>query len=245
MAARAASGTGGRSSPVSAARSAMSEASPVETVTTPVRPASDRPAEPAAPGMELGRLEELVEVGAADHAGGGEGRVGHPVLAGQRAAVGDGGRLRLGRATDLHGEDRLAQLERPVGQGQEALRPLEALDEEDDRVGLGVVDGVGQVVADVQDDLGPAADDPAEADPGPGVDERVGHAAALGDAGDPAAGKPRVDVADVQRGVRRQVDHPHAVGPEDRQPVAKGDRRARRPASGRRPRHPPPRRRRG
>ena len=70
MRARAASGIGGRSMPVRGARSAMSDASPVETVTTPVRPRPTRPAEPPGAGDELGRLEQLVEVRAADDPGG-------------------------------------------------------------------------------------------------------------------------------------------------------------------------------
>ena len=201
----------------------MSDASPVETVTTPVRPRPTERPEPPAAGVELGRLEQLVEVGAADDAGRGERRVGHPVLAGDRAAVGDRRLLRLARPPDLHRQDRLAELERPVGQGEEPLRSLEPLDEQDDRVRLRVLDRVGEVVAHVEDDLGPAADDPAEPDPRPRVDERVGDAAALGDPGHPAAGQPWVDVADVQRGVRREVDHPHAVRADDRQPVADGD----------------------
>ncbi len=184
---------------------------------------SDRPAETMAAGVELGRLEELIEVGAADDPGGCQGGIGHPVLTRQRAAVGHGGGLRLGGPTDLDREDRLAQLEGAVGQGEEPLRSLEPLDEEDDRVGLGIVQGIGQVVAQVQDDLRAAADDPAEADPGARMDERVGHAAALGDPGHPAAGQPGVDVADVERRVRGQVDHAHAVRSQDRQPVAEGD----------------------
>ena len=51
---------------------------------------------------------------------------------------------------DLDREDRLAHRERPVGQREEALGPLEALDEQHDRVGLGVVEAVREVVAQVE-----------------------------------------------------------------------------------------------
>ena len=47
--------------------------------------------------------------------------------------------------------------------------------------------------------------------------------ARLGDPGDAAARQPRVDVADVRRAVRRQVDDAHAVRAEERDPVAAGD----------------------
>ena len=49
-------------------------------------------------------------------------------------------------------------------------------------MGLRVVEAVGEEVAHVEDDLAAAADDPREADAGPGVDEGVGHRARLGDA---------------------------------------------------------------
>ena len=114
-----------------------------------------------------------------------------------------GRRLGLLAPTDLHGHDRLAELERAVGEGEEPLRPLEPLEEQDDRRRLRVVEAVREVVADVEDDLGPAADDPAEADARARVDEGVGHRARLGDAGDTAARQVRRHVADVRRRVRR------------------------------------------
>ena len=84
--------------------------------------ATDAPAGPADALDELGRLEQLVEVAAADDAGGIEGRVGDPRLAGQRAGVGDRRGLRLVAPPDLDGHDRLAELERAVGEGEEPLR---------------------------------------------------------------------------------------------------------------------------
>ena len=146
------------------------------------------PAQAVATGMQLGRLEQFVQIRAADHPGRGEGRIGDPVFAGQRAAVGEGGGPCLGRATHLHGQDRFAQLECAIGQGQESFRPFEPLDEQQDRVGFRVVQAVGQEVAYVEDDLGTGPDDATEPDPGPRMDERVGDAAALGDSGHAAAG---------------------------------------------------------
>ena len=188
------------------------------------RPAATDPsAEAVAAGVELGRLEQLVEVGAADHPGRGQGGIGHPVLARDRAAVGDRGRLGLRRPPDLDREDRLAELQGSVGQRQEALGPFEPLDEQDDRVGLWILERVGQVVAHVEDDLGAAPDDPAEPDPRAGVDERIRDRPALGDAGHAAARQPRVHVADVDGRLRRPVDDAHAVRTDDRQAVAEGD----------------------
>ena len=137
--------------------------------------------------------------------------------------MGDRGRLRLRAAADLDRHHGLAELERPVGQRQESLRPLEPLDEQHDRVRLVVVDGVGEEVADVEDDLAAAADDAGEADPRPGVDEGIGHGARLGDPGHPAMRQPRVDVADVRGGVRRQVDKAHAVRAEEGDAMTEGD----------------------
>src|SRR4029079_7251822 len=73
-------------------------------------------------------------------------------------------------------------------------------------------------------DFAATADDPREADPVAGVDECVGDRARLGDPGDAAAGLPGVDVPDVCCGVRRPVDHAHAVGTEQGDPVVAGDR---------------------
>ena len=56
-----------------------------------------------------------------------------PRLAGERPGVGDRRGLGLVAPPDLDGHDRLAELERAVGQGEEPLGPLEALDEQDDR----------------------------------------------------------------------------------------------------------------
>ena len=128
----------------------------MDTVTTPVRPRPTR--RPGAPRAldELGGLEQLVEVAQ------------RMTPAASRAAsvtrsspaseprVGDGGRLRLVAPADLDGHDRLAHRERPVGQGEEPLGSLEPLDEQHDRVGLGVVEAVGEVVAHVEDHLGAA-----------------------------------------------------------------------------------------
>ena len=223
----------------------MSDASPVETVTTPGPSAADAPAGPARPLDQLGGLEQLVEVAAADDPGRVERRVGDPRLAGQRPGMGDRGGLRLVAPADLDRHDRLAELERPVGQGEEPLGPLEPLDEQDDRARLGVVEAVGEVVADVEDDLRAAADDPREADPVARVDERVGDRARLGDPGDAAARQVRRDVADVGRAVRDEVDDAHAVRAE-RAPGRAPARSARpRPASRRPPRRPRPRRRPG
>ncbi len=138
--------------------------------------------------------------------------------------MGDRRGLGLRAAPDLDDHDRLVELERAVGEREEPLRALEALEEQDHGVRLGVVEAVGEEVARVEDDLAAAADDPREADPVAGVDERVGDRARLGDPGDAAARLPRVDVADVGRGVRGPVDHAHAVGSEERDPVVAGDR---------------------
>ena len=127
-----------------------------------------------------GRLEQVVEVVAADDAGRPEGRVGGPVLARQRAGVRDGGSLGLVAPADLDGQDRLAHLERPIGQGQEPLRPADALDEEHDGGRLGVLEAVGEVVAEVDDDLRAGADDATPADPVAVVEEGVGDAARTG-----------------------------------------------------------------
>ena len=101
----------------------MSEASPVLTVTTPVRLRPMPTARSADALDQLGRLEQLVEVGAADDAGCIERGVRRTRLARERAGVGDRGGPRLLAAADLDDHDRLAELERPVGQGQEPLRP--------------------------------------------------------------------------------------------------------------------------
>ena len=195
------------------------------TVTTPVRPRPTAAAGPAGALDELGRLEQLVEVGAADDAGGVEGGIGDARFAGERARVGDRGRLRLVASTDLDGHDRLAELERAIGQGEEALRPLEPLEEQDDRGRLGVVEAVREVVAHVEHDLGAAADDPREPDPGARLDERIGDRTRLGDAGDAAARQVGRHVADVGRRVDGQVHDAHAVGADQRDPVLPGDGR--------------------
>ena len=136
--------------------------------------------------------------------------------------------LRLGRPPDLHREDRLAELERAVGEREEPLRPLEPLDEQHDGVRLGVVEAVREVVAQVEHDLGAHRHDPAVPDARAGrVEERVGHAARLRQARDVAARQPRVDVADVGRAVGRPVHRAHAVGPEQRDAVADRDLRDR------------------
>ena len=111
-------------------------------------------------------------------------------------------------------------------EGEEPLGPLEALDEQHDGVGLGVVEAVGEVVAQVEDHLGADGHDPAVPDPrARRVDERVGDAPRLGEPGDVATREPRVHVADVVGAVGRPVDHAHAVGPEERDAVADRDRR--------------------
>ena len=111
----------------------MSDASPVETVTTPVRPRPTRRPVRRDALDQLGRLEQLVEVAAADDPGGIERRVGDARLARQRPGMGDRRGLGLVAPPDLDRHDRLAQLERPVGEGEEPLGPLEPLDEQDDR----------------------------------------------------------------------------------------------------------------
>ena len=81
---------------------------------------------------ELCGLEQRIEVGASDHAGRVERRVGRACLAGERAGMGDRRRARLLAASDLHHHDRLAELERTIGERDEALGPTEAFEEEDD-----------------------------------------------------------------------------------------------------------------
>ena len=144
----------------------MSDASPVVTVTTPVRPRPTRRPVRRTPSTSSAVSSSSSRSRAADDAGRVERGVGHARLAGQRARVGDRGGLGLVAPTDLDRHDRLAELERPIGQGEEPLGPLEALDEQDDGGRLGVVEAVGEVVADVEDDLGAAADDPARTRPG-------------------------------------------------------------------------------
>ena len=58
--------------------------------------------------------------------------------------MGDRRGLRLPAPADLDGHDRLPGCEGAVGQGEEPLRSLEPLEEEDDRVGLVVVDRVAR-----------------------------------------------------------------------------------------------------
>ena len=89
------SGTGGRSSPVRVGE-VRDERRLARGDRHHARPAAPH-ARPAAtiPSIELRRLEQLIEVVAADDAGRVERRIGHPVLAGQAAAVGDRGGLRL------------------------------------------------------------------------------------------------------------------------------------------------------
>ena len=186
-------------------------------------PTADRSARSAESFHELRGLEQLVEVGAPDHARGVEGRIGHARLAGQRAGMRDRRRLRLVAPADLHHHDGLAQLERPIGEGEEAFRALETLEEEDDRRRFRVVQAVRQVIADVEDDLRPAADDPGEPDPRSRMDEGVGDGPGLGDAGNAAARQVRRDVADVRGGIDREVHHPHAVGADQGEPVLPGD----------------------
>ncbi len=135
----------------------------------------------------------------------------------------DGRCLRLVTPADLHHHDRLAQLERPIGEGEETLRALETLEEEDDRRRFRVVQAIRQVIADVENDLRPAADDPREPDPRSRMDEGVGDGPGLGDAGHAAARQVRRDVADVRRGIDREVHHSHAIGADQGEPVLPGD----------------------
>ena len=109
----------------------------------------------------------------------------------------DGGSLGLVAPADLDGQDRLAHLERPIGQGQEPLGPPDALDEEHDGERLGIVEAVREVVTEVDDDLRAGADDATPADPIAVVEEGVGDAAGLADAGHAAASQPGMDLVDV------------------------------------------------
>ena len=118
-------------------------------------------------------------------------------------------------AADLDREDRLADRQRVVGQGQEPFWPLEALDEQDDRLGRRIVEAVGEVVAQVEHDLRAAAHDARPADPGARVDERVRNAPGLGDPGHATAPQPGRHVADVGRAPGREIDHAHAVRAQD------------------------------
>ncbi len=128
-------------------------------------------------------------------------------------------------SADLDGHDRLPDLERVVGQGEEALGTLEALDEQDDRGRCRIVEAIGEVIAHIEHDLGAAADDPREADPVAGMDERIGHRPRLRDPGHPAARQVRRHVADVCRAVGGQVDHAHAVRPDEGESVIARDPR--------------------
>ena len=80
--------------------------------------------------------------------------------------MGDRRELGLPAPADLDRHDRLSGSEGAVGQGEEPLRSLEPLEEEDDRVGLVVVDRVARGSRQASRiDLAPAADDPREPDP--------------------------------------------------------------------------------
>ena len=187
-------------------------------------PTPDATPQPVGAGDQLRLLEQLVEVVAADDPGGLERRVGHPVLPGQAAAVRDRRLLCLLGPADLDREDRLAHGKRPVGEREEPLGTLEPLDEQHDGVGLVVVQAVGEVVADVQHGLRADGHDPAVPDPRAGrMDERIGDAAGLGEAGDVPAGQPGVDVPDVAGAPGRPVDHAHAVRPQQRDAVGPRD----------------------
>ena len=203
----------------------MSDASPVETVTTPVRPRPTRrpvrraPSTSSAVSSSSSRSRQRMTPAASRAASVTR------VSPASEPGVGHRGRLRLVAPADLDRHDRLAELERAVGQGEEPFRALEPLDEQDDRGRLGVVEAEREVVADVEDDLRAAADDPREADPVARMDERVGHRARLGDPGDAAARQVGRDVADVGRAVGDEVDDAHAVRPEERQAVFPRDPR--------------------
>ena len=153
--------------------------------------------------------------------------------------------LRLLAPTHLDREDRHVRRERSIREGEEPLGPLEALDEEHDRVGRRVIQARREVVAHVEDGLRAAADDPAPADPGACVDERVGDAARLRDRHGSAAPDGRRHVVDVRHARNRQVDDAHAVRAEERDARVASRSRRPRPASAPRPRRPRPRRRPG
>ena len=201
----------------------MSDASPVLTVTTPVRPrpmprpVRRMPSTSSAVSSSSSRSAQRITPAASRAASVARAS---PASEPEWAIA---AALRLLAAADLHDHDRLAELERPIGQRQEPLRPPEPLEEQDDRGRLGVVEAVREVVADVEDDLRSAADDPAEADPRARLDERVGHRARLGDAGDAATWQVRRHVADVRGLVDGQVDDAHAVRADQRQTVAPRD----------------------
>ena len=92
---------------------------------------------------------------AADDAGCIERGIRRSRLARQRAGVGDRGGPRLLAAADLDDHDRLADSGALSARAGEPLRSAEAFEEQDDRRGLGVIDAVGQIVADVEDDFDP------------------------------------------------------------------------------------------
>ena len=220
---RASLGIGGRSSPADGARSAMSDASPVLTVTTPVRPrpmprpVRRMPSTSSAVSSSSSRSAQRITPAASRAAS-----VARASPASDPEwAIGCGACVLA--PADLDGHDRLAELQGAIRQRQEPLGATEPLEEQDDRGRLRVVEAVREVVADVEDDLRSAADDPAEADPRPRLDERVGHGSGLRDAGDPAAGQVRRNIADVARRVDGQVDDAHAVRPDERHPVSAGD----------------------
>ena len=136
------------------ARSATSDASPVDTVTTPVRPRPHPPAQAARcrrsarpPRCSSSRSSHRITPAASSAASVTRSSPARLPLCAIAAACAWADR------PDLDREDRLAQLERVVGEGEEPLRPLEALDEQHDRVRLGVVEAVGEVVAQVEHDL--------------------------------------------------------------------------------------------
>ena len=199
IAARASSGTGGRSRPVRA-REVRDERRLAGRHRHDARPAAAAPpAQAPDAGDQLGRL----------HAARRGRRSGSTPAASSAASVTRSSPARLPLCATaascawptgptFTARIGLPMRERVVGEREEPLRPLEALDEQHDGVRLGVVEAVGEVVAQVEHDLRAHRHDPAVPDPRPGrVDERVGHAARLGEARDVAARQPRVDVADV------------------------------------------------
>ena len=203
----------------------MSEPSPVDTVTTPVLPRPARRPSRRDAADERRRLEQLVEVVAADDAGGAErgvGRRGRRRRASRCAAIAAAWAcglrptftarigLSIASARSASARNRSGRLKPSTNSTIESVAR--------------VVEAGGQVVADVEDDLGAAADDPAPADPRPGVDERVRDAPGLGDADGAAATERRWQVVDVGRARRVQVDDAHAVRAEERRcPASSGD----------------------
>ena len=143
-----------------------------------------------------------------------EGRVG----AGDRAGVRLGELLADVGAAELVGDDRLAGGMRPPRRARQPLAVAQGLHEQQDRLGLGIVDQQVGDLADREVDLVADRDQPREADAARigARQQRADQAAALADQA-PAAGAQLVDGEGRVGGERHRrigADRADAVGPD-------------------------------